>query len=115
MEALVEVAEVAFVVAVEAIAETATEATVAAAVVATAGTGMEAIGVAEEVATVEAEAVMMEVMVAAMTRDPIRRILWLCQERTVNFNNNLAKLLFFAGARREHSIVSPMLQITAIL
>merc|ERR1719418_523068 len=81
MEALVAagVAEVAFVVAEVAIAEIATEAIVAAAEVAIAETAMEAIGVAEEVAI----AVVMEVAMAVgmedkvMTRDPIRRILWL--------------------------------------
>ena len=77
MEALVAagVAEVAFVVAEVAIAEIATEAIVAAAEVAIAETAMEAIGVAEEVAI----AVVMEVGMEdkVMTRDPIRRILWL--------------------------------------
>jgi hypothetical protein len=87
MEALVAVAEVAFVVAEEvAIAETATEAIVAAAEVAMAG--MKAIGVVEEVAIVVAEAgAKMEVM-GVMTRGPIRRILWLLQERTENNNSN---------------------------
>ena len=75
MEALVAVAEVAFVVAEVAIAEIATEAIVAAAEVATAEIAMEAIGVAEEVAIAVAMAVGMEDKV--MTRDPIRRILWL--------------------------------------
>ena len=81
------VAEVAFVVAEEvAIAETATEAIVAAAEVAMAG--MKAIGVVEEVAIVVAEAgAKMEVM-GVMTRGPIRRILWLLQERTENNNSN---------------------------
>ena len=80
MEALVAVAEVAFVVAEVAIAEIATEAIVAAAEVAIAETAMEAIGVAEEVAI----AVVMEVAMAVgmedkvMTRDPIKRIVpWL--------------------------------------
>ena len=64
-----EVAEVAFVVAAEATAETATEATVEAAGAAIAETATEAIGVAE---AVEAMAVGMEAMVV-MTKDPIKK------------------------------------------
>ena len=64
-----EVAEVAFVVAAEATAETATEATVEAAGAAIAETAMEATGVAE---AVEAMAVGMEAKVV-MTRDPIKK------------------------------------------
>ena len=76
MEALVAVAEVAFVVAEVAIAEIATEAIVAAAEVAIVETAMEAIGVAE---AVEAMEVAMGAMVVGMedkvvmTRDPIRK------------------------------------------
>ena len=80
MEALVEVAEVASVVAEVAIAETATEAIVAVAEVAIAGTAMEAIGVAEAEAIAVAAEVGMEVMEVAkvedkvvMTRDPIKK------------------------------------------
>ena len=85
MEALVEVAEVASVVAEVAIAETATEAIVAAAGAAIAETAMEAIGVAEAEAIAVAAEVGMEAMVVgtreamveAMTRDPIKGFLWL--------------------------------------
>ena len=85
MEALVEVAEVASVVAEVAIAETATEAIVAAAGAAIAETAMEAIGVAEAEAIAVAAEVGMEAMevamavgtreamVEAMTRDPIKK------------------------------------------
>ena len=73
MEALVAVAEVAFVVAEVAIAEIAKEAIVAAAEVAIVETAMEAIGVAEAAEAMEVAMVVGMEDKVVMTRDPIRK------------------------------------------